>query len=86
LSQEGQWIVISGDRRISKNRAEKFVFQQSQLTGFLMAPSLKSAKTLKQLERLCALWDNIVALSTAARPGALYELPMNGTQPRQLRP
>lgn len=85
LNQEGHWIVISGDLRITRNRAERLVFQSSKLTGFFMAPALKKARVLKQLERLCALWDNIITLAGAAAPGALYELPIKTPSPRQLR-
>lgn len=85
LSQEGHWMIISGDLRITRNRAERMIFQNSRLTGFFMAPSLKKARVLKQLERLCALWDNIITLASATAPGALYELPMKTTAPRQLR-
>jgi hypothetical protein len=53
LNQEGHWIVISGDLRITRNRAERLVFQSSKLTGFFMAPALKKAQVIKQLERLC---------------------------------
>jgi hypothetical protein len=85
LNKEGHWIIISGDQRITRNRAERRAFQNSQLTGFFMAPSVKDAPVLKQLERLCALWNNIITLASAAQPGALYELPIKGNYPRQLR-
>ena len=85
LNQEGHWIVVSGDLRITRNRAERQVFRSSKLTGFFLAPALKKARVLKQLERLCALWDNIIMLAGAAAPGALYELPIKTTSPRQLR-
>jgi hypothetical protein len=85
LNREGHWIVISGDRRITRNRAELHVFQNSRLTGFFMTPGLKKAPVLKQLERLCAMWDNILRLSQSAQPGALYELPINGNKPRPLK-
>lgn len=55
LHAEGHWIVISGDLRITKTKAERSVFQASNLTGFFMAPALKKARVIKQLERLCAL-------------------------------
>ena len=85
LNKEGHWIVISGDQRITRNRAERRIFQNSQLTRFFMAPAVKNASVLKQLERLCAVWNNMLILASAAQPGALYELPIKGNQPRQLR-
>lgn len=85
LSAEGHWVVISGDYRITRNRAERSIFQASRLTGFFMEPALKKARVIKQLERLCALWGNIEALANAAAPGALYTLPIKTTSPRQLK-
>jgi PIN like domain len=85
LNRKGHWIVISGDLRITRNRAERLIFQSSRLTGFFMAPALKKARVLKQLERLCALWYNMILLASAAAPGALYELPIKTNSPRQLR-
>lgn len=85
LHAEGHWIIISGDLRITRNKAERHVFQASNLTGFFMAPALKKARVIKQLERLCALWDNIIGLSKLAQPGGLYELPIKTPHPRPLR-
>lgn len=84
LSREGHWIVISGDYRITRNKAERLAFQQSRLTGFFMAPALKKAPVLKQLERLCALWGTIITVAGATAPGALFELPMKTTRVRPL--
>ena len=44
LNQEGHWIVISGDLRITRNHAERRAFQSSQLTGFFMAPCQRRRK------------------------------------------
>ncbi len=40
LSREGQWLVISGDRRITRNRAEYQAFRNSRLTGFFLSKGL----------------------------------------------
>jgi PIN like domain len=85
LSREGHWIVISGDYRITRNKAERLAFQQSRLTGFFMAPALKKAPVLKQLERLCVLWDTIITVADATAPGALFELPIKTNRVRQLK-
>ena len=85
LAGEGHWIVISGDYRITRNRAERQAFIDAKLTGFFMAPALKKARVLKQLERLCALWDNITTAATITAPGALFELPIKSTRIRQIK-
>jgi hypothetical protein len=77
LSQEGHWIVISGDRRISKVKAEAHAFRNSKLTGFFLSPGLKKAKVTKQMQRILALWDDIESISGRIAGGAMFELPMS---------
>jgi hypothetical protein len=57
LSRDGNWIVISGDRRISRNRAEYQAFRNSRLVGFFLSKGLYKSKVTKQMERILALWD-----------------------------
>jgi hypothetical protein len=59
LNQEGNWAVISGDRRITRNTAEYQAFRNSRPIGFFLAPGLYKSKSIKQLERILALWDNM---------------------------
>lgn len=79
LSQEGRWILISGDRRITKVKAEFHAFRNSKLTGFFLAPGLKKAKVTKQMQRILALWDDIESVSSRVAGGAMFELPMSGS-------
>ena len=84
LSDEGHWIVISGDANITKRKAEQSAFRNSRLTDFFFAPALNSAKVTKQMQRLLAIWDDIEAIAKPVAPGAMYELPIKG-KIRQLR-
>ena len=86
LSRDGHWVVISGDRRITRNKAEQAAFRSSRLTGFFLTPGLQKAPVIKQTERILALWPSILATSEAVAPGAMYELPMKSSKLRQLRP
>jgi hypothetical protein len=85
LSAEGRWVVISGDRRITRNRAEYGAFQNSRLVGFFLSRGLNKAKVIKQFERILAHWDNIETIEGYASGGAIYELPMTTTRIRQLK-
>jgi hypothetical protein len=85
LNREGRWVVISADRRITRNRAELQTFRNSKLIGFFMSRSLYKSKTIKQAERLLALWDGIADLAARMEGGAMFELPMKSTRIRQLR-
>lgn len=85
LSADGRWVVISGDRRITRNKAEYVAFRNSHLVGFFLARGLYKAKVSKQLERLLALWDNIETLARTVEGGAMFELQMKSSRIRQLR-
>jgi len=85
LSSEGQWIVISGDRRITRNRAEYTAFQNSSMIGFFLSPGLFKAPLLKQMERILVLWSSIEQQAGIVAGGAMFELPMTSTKIRQLR-
>jgi hypothetical protein len=84
LSEEGHWIVVSGDARITKRKAEQAAFRNSRLIGFFLAPALNQAKITKQMQRLLASWDDIENISKSVAPGAMYELTISG-KPRQLK-
>jgi hypothetical protein len=85
LNQEGNWIVISGDRRITRNRAEYQAFRNSRLIGFFLSAGLQKAKSIKQLERILALWETIESLCSHVGGGAVFELPMKSTRVKQLK-
>jgi hypothetical protein len=84
LNAEGRWIVISGDRRIAKNKAEQQAFKGSKLVGFFLAPSLQRSKLTKQMERLMALWETIEKQAELVGGGAMFEIPMKSTRLNQI--
>jgi predicted nuclease of predicted toxin-antitoxin system len=84
LSAEGRWVVISGDARITRNRAERAAFRNSRLIGFFLAAALNKSKTTKQMQRLLERWDDIEATVGLIAGGAMYELPIKG-KIRQLK-
>jgi hypothetical protein len=85
LSREGRWVVISGDRRITRNKAEYAAFRSSRLIGFFPSKGLYKASVVKQAERILALWDGITTLAETVEGGAMFELPMTSTRISQLR-
>ncbi|HEX7789822.1 MAG TPA: DUF5615 family PIN-like protein [Afipia sp.] len=85
LNQEGNWVVISGDRRITRNKSEYQAFRNSRLIGFFLSQGLYKAKSIKQLERILALWENIEKVCSTVEGGAMFELPMKSTRVKQLK-
>jgi hypothetical protein len=75
LSAEGRWVIISGDRRITRNKAEYNAFRSSKLIGFFLSSSVYKSKVNKQAARLLLLWDDICELAERVDGGATFEIP-----------
>lgn len=85
LSRDGQWVVVSADRRITRNRAEYHAFRSSSLIGLFLSEGLYKSPVAKQMERILALWPTIVSVCNTVQGGAMFELPMKSTRLRQLK-
>ncbi len=79
LGSEGKWVVLSSDRRITKNKAENQAFKSSRLIGFFFAAGLQKAKLTKQMERLMALWETIETQVDLISGGGMFEIQMKGS-------
>ncbi|KSV87126.1 hypothetical protein N181_19560 [Sinorhizobium fredii USDA 205] len=80
LSKQGGWVFISGDRRITRNRAEKQAFQSSKIVGMFLSAGLYKSTVLKQAERLIALWPVIETVAGNVSGGSMFELPMKSSK------
>ncbi len=85
LSREGRWLVISEDRRITRNHAEFAAFRASRLVGVFLASAVHKAPVVKKMERILAVWPALGALSETVEGGAMFELPISGNRLRQFR-
>ena len=85
LSSEGRWIIISADRRITRNRAEYNAFRNSNLVSFFMSRGIYKSNLVKQAARLLALWEPMVELASRMAGGAMFELPMTSSRIKQLK-
>jgi len=84
LSEEGGWIIISGDRRITRNKAERNAFRNSRIIGFFLSSGLYKARVVKQLERILSLWDVIESTSATMAGGSIFELPAKSSRVKPL--
>jgi hypothetical protein len=79
LGNEGGWAVVSGDRRIAKNKAEKAAWLRTDLVGFFLEPALAQLEPREQTWRLIR-WLPIIEQQLAIIGGpALFALPVNVT-------
>ena len=84
LGGEGKWIVLSSDRRITKNKAENQAFKSSRLIGFFFAAGLQKATLTKQMERLMSVWETIETQVDLISGGGMFEIQMKGSTLRPL--
>jgi len=85
LSMQSRWIVLSGDRRITRNKAEYEAFSRSNLIGFFLSKGLYKSPVPKQMERIRALWNAMEVQSGLVAGGAMFELPMRSARISQLK-
>ena len=85
LSRDGRWAVISGDRRITRVRAEYQAFRNSRLVGFFLSKGLNKAPLVKQMERILVLWPSIEQTMGIVEGGAMFELQMSSNRLSQIR-
>jgi hypothetical protein len=57
---------------------------QFQLIGLFLSQGLYKAPVIKQMERILALWPNIVTVCQTIQGGAMFELPLKRTLLRQI--
>lgn len=71
------WLLITGDDRIRRNRAERLAFRQAQLRGVVLA----SAYQKTPMHRCCAVivhqWPTLLETVKRFEPPILFEMSIN---------
>lgn len=75
LSREGDWFVLSGDLRISRNPHERIFWQQSELISFFLAKGWINAPFYEQAWKLARWWPTILKVALKAEAGAGFIIP-----------
>lgn len=81
LGHEEEWIVISGDIRISRNPAEKAAWRESGLTAFFFGGQYPGKKIWTQVMHFLRWWPEITREAREHREapeGSGYVIPMKG--------
>jgi len=86
LGKEGDWIIVSGDPRISRGQAERAARHESRLTAFFCGDAWGSRKLMVQASELLRWWDDIVEFSKKAAQGSGYLLEFKTREPTQIYP
>jgi hypothetical protein len=85
LASEGDWVIISGDIRISQNEFERKEWLESGLTAFFFAKGWTAIKLWDQAWRLIKWWPAIVDQALRIQPGAGFIVPLKSAKLEQLR-
>lgn len=83
LGAERDWAVLSGDRRIARNRVQRDLFIRSGLVGFFFAASLRKKPLHLQCARMLAILPTMAAYTKLTASGVV-EVPASGSKFRQI--
>jgi PIN like domain len=85
LSGEGDWIVISGDVRITRNPGERAAWLESKLLAFFLAKGWTNQTLWDQAWRFIKRWPSIVEQSSRIKPPAGFIVPLKTSKLEQVR-
>jgi hypothetical protein len=84
LSEEGDWVIVSGDPRISRSKAERAAWQESGLTAFFFSDGFPSKRYWKQAEILVHWWPLIVLKARQVPAGSGFLMPLSGKDLKEI--
>lgn len=76
LGEEGDWVIVSGDYKITKRPHERSVWSNSGLTAFFLEKGWTNYKFWDQSWRLLRVWPHIVEQARMIQPGAGFLVPV----------
>ena len=85
LSGEGDWVIVSGDIRITRNPALRKIWLDSGMLGFFLAKNWTTFDLWEQAWRFIKWWPKIVQQAENIRPPAGFIVPINYGKMEQLR-
>ena len=78
LGEEKDWVVISGDLRITRNPAEREAWRESGLTAFFLQKAWGNQTIWPFSSRFIFWWPRIVAQAGMAPKGKGFYVPWGG--------
>jgi len=85
LGVEGDWVVISGDLRITRNKHERAKWLEAEITAFFLSPAWSNLTFWEQAWKLIKQWPLIVDQSHRIEPGAGFEVKPTSSKLKQIR-
>jgi hypothetical protein len=86
LGAEQNWIIVSGDIRITRSPIEQRAWHESQLTAFFFVAPFSNDGFWKQAAALVFWWPRIMQQSRATPTGHGFLVPKSGKAFTKLYP
>ena len=86
LAEEGDWVIISQDPRISRAKVERIAWQESGLTAFFFGDRWANLQFWKQAESLVHWWPDIALQASKTPRGMGYLIPLQGREFKKIYP
>ena len=84
--EEGGWVIISGDPRISRGQAERAAWIESRLTALFCGDAWGSRRLMVQASEMLRWWDEVVEYARKAGAGSGYLLEFKTKAATQIYP
>lgn len=84
LSEEGDWVIISGDIRISRSPAERQAWRECGLITFFREKGWMNLTLWEQAWRFIKWWPEIVKMASGIKAPAAFTIPVSSSKLRQL--
>ena len=86
LGGEGDWVIVSGDRRISRSPPERAAWLESGLTAFFFGDAWTNRHLYDQAAEMIAAWRDIVRHAHQASAGAGFSVAAGSGVIKQIYP
>lgn len=72
-----EWLVVTGDGRIHRNRAEREAFRRAGLRGVVLNPAYQKTPMGRCCGMIVFKWDELIAFTNKIDPPFLVEMSIN---------
>lgn len=76
LDRPADWVVVTGDDMIRRNRGERIAWKRSGLRGFVLARGFQKMPVNQGASLILWRWPDMARLVQAVVGGSLFELPI----------
>lgn len=86
LAKEGGWIIVSGDPRITRGKAERKAWEESGLTAFFFGGGFADKNIWVQATELFSWWPHVMQACKENHNACGYMMPFKGKNLQQIFP